>query len=373
MKAIGVILAAGSNKRMKQLTKTRAAAAMPVAGTYRAIDFALTNMANAHVQKVAVFAQYNTRSLDEHLSSSKWWDFGRKIGGLFLYHPTITPENSNWFRGTIDSMYQNIRFLKESHEPYVIIASGDGIYHLDYNKVLDYHLTKRADITIVSAMLPTWEDSSAFGQIFKDEEGRLTELFEKPIEEEAREVNCGIYIIRRRLLIELIEACAQDERYDFVRDIIIRQRKNKRIYVYPIESYWSNIASVKSYYRTNMDFLRREIREEFDSDDFSVLTKANDFPPVKYNPSCQVKNSLIAPGSIINGTVENSVLFKKVYIGNNTVIRNSIILNDVYIGDNTTIENCIVESHNTIIPNSHYIGDSEDIRIVMEINDRYNM
>ena len=149
MRAIGIILAGGNNNRMRELSDKRAIAAMPVAGSYRSIDFALSNMANSHVQKVAVLTQYNARSLNEHLSSSKWWDFGRKQGGLFVFTPTITKNNSLWYQGTADAIYQNIDFLKKSHEPYAIIASGDCVYKMDYNKVLEYHIAKRADITVV--------------------------------------------------------------------------------------------------------------------------------------------------------------------------------------------------------------------------------
>ncbi len=149
MKAIGIILAGGNNKLMKDLSKKRAIAAMPVAGSYRAIDFALSNMSNSRINKVAVITQYNARSLNEHLSSSKWWDFGRKQGGLFVFTPTITADSSYWYRGTADSLYQNLNYLKTSHEPYVVIASGDGIYKMDYNKVLEYHIEKKADITMV--------------------------------------------------------------------------------------------------------------------------------------------------------------------------------------------------------------------------------
>ena len=373
MKAIGIILAGGNNKRMKELTRKRATAAMPMCGAYRAIDYVLSNMAYSRIQKVAVIMQYNTRSLAEHLNSSKWWDFGRKMGGLFVYHPTITPENSDWYRGTIDSIWQNIDFLKDSHEPYVIIASGDGIYHMDYNAVLDYHIQKGADITMVTANLQPWEDSLRFGQVVKDADGRLLNFEEKPLEETTREVNCGVYVIRRRLLMELLETCEEEERYDFVRDIIIRYRNLKRIYCYRHDAYWSNIASAYSYFRTNMDFLNPEIRKYFFRDHNYVMTKANDFPPAKYNPGCTVRNSLVASGTIVNGTVENSVLFKKSYIGDHAVIKNSIILNDVYIGDNSVIENCIVESHNTIYANSSYIGDPNDIRVVVEPNDRFTV
>ena len=132
MRAIGIILAGGNSTRMRELSNKRAIAAMPVAGSYRSIDFALSNMTNSHIQKVAVFTQYNAKSLNEHLNSSKWWDFGRKQGGLYVFTPTITSDNNSWFRGTADSIYQNLSFLKSCHEPYVVIAAGDGIYRIPY-------------------------------------------------------------------------------------------------------------------------------------------------------------------------------------------------------------------------------------------------
>ena len=371
MKAVGIILAGGNNKRMKELSHDRAIAAMPIAGTYRSIDFALSNMSNSRIQKVAVLTQYNTRSLNEHLNSNKWWDFGRKQGGLYVFTPTITPENSNWYRGTADALYQNIHFLKDSHEPYVVIASGDGVYKLDYNKVMEYHVEKRADITIVCKQLPEDEDISRFGQITTDKDGRILQYEEKPVVETSRFVSCGIYIIRRRLLIELIERAAEEDRFDLVKDILIRYKDIKRIYAYQFDEYWRNISSVSSYFKTNQDFLRKEVRDYFFRQGDGVYTKVDDLPPAKYNPGGKVKNSLTAAGSIINGTVEGSVIFKKAYIGNNCVIRNSIILNDVYIGDNTVIENCIVESRGTIKSNAVYQGDPEDIRIIVERNERY--
>ena len=136
MMAIGIILAGGNNSRMRELSDKRAIAAMPVAGSYRSIDFALSNMANSHVQKVAVLTQYNARSLNEHLSSSKWWDFGRKQGGLFVFTPYTSNAGSTWFRGTADSIYQNMTFLKRSNEEYVVITSGDSVFKMDYRKVL---------------------------------------------------------------------------------------------------------------------------------------------------------------------------------------------------------------------------------------------
>ena len=370
MKAIGIILAGGNNSRMQELSNKRAIAAMPIGGSYRSIDFALSNMSNSHVQTVAVLTQYSARSLNEHLSSSKWWDFGRKQGGLFVFNPTVTVDNSWWYRGTADAMYQNINFLKKRHEPYVIITSGDCIYKLDYNKVLEYHIEKKADITVVCRDMEAGTNVERFGTIRMNEESRIEEFEEKPLQAKTNTISCGIYVVRRRLLIEMIEKCAEEDRYDFVRDILIRYKDLKRIYGYKIKDYWRNIASVDDYYSTNMDFLKADVRNYFFKQYPDVYSKVDDLPPAKYNPGSQVRNSLVSSGCIVNGVVENSVIFKKSYIGNNCVIKNSIILNDVYIGDNTHIENCIVESRDTIRANSYFVGEGE-VKIVVERNERY--
>lgn len=370
MRAVGIIMAGGSSRKMKELTAKRAAAAMPIAGSYRTIDFVLSNMTNSHIHKVAVLTQYNARSLNEHLNSSKWWDFGRKQGGMYLFTPTITADNGSWYRGTADALYQNISFLKRSHEPYVVLAAGDAVYKLDYNKVLEYHIQKKADITVVCKEVDPREDVTRFGTVRMNEESRIEEFEEKPMMAKSQTISTGIYVIRRRLLIDLVERCIEDERYDFVKDILIRYKNMKRIYGYKIRSYWSNIATVDSYYRTNMDFLNPDVRNYFFNELPSVYSKVSDLPPAKFNPGAYVRNSLIGSGSIVNGTVENSIIFKKVFVGSNCVIKNSIILNDVYIGDNAYIENCIVESRDTIRANANYVGE-DGIRIVVEKNARY--
>ncbi len=385
MRAIGIILAGGNSKRLKELSQSRAVCAMPVAGSYRSIDFALSNMEHSRIQKVAVLTQYNSRSLNEHLASSKWWNFGRKQGGLFLFTPSFADADSNWYRGTADSIAQNISFLKTSHEPYVVIASGDCIYKMDYNKVLSWHVEKRADITVVVKQMPDDFNVERYGVVRMDEDDRIQDFVEKPVVAQYSTISCGIYVIRRRLLIELLERCIDENRYDFVQDILIRYRGLKKIYGYRMEEYWSNIASVDDYYRTNMDFLKPEIRDYFFRQYPDVHSRAADLPPAKYNVGVKIRNSLLSSGCIVNGTVENSILFQQVYVGNNCVIRNSLILNDVYIGDrnslilndvyigdNTVIENCIVESGGTIQANSCYRGEN-GIKIVIEKGERYTI
>ena len=214
------------------------------------------------------------------------------------------------------------------------------------------------------------DEATRFGCVKMNEDCRIEEFDEKPMVTQSTTISTGIYVIRRRQLIELIEKCGQEDRHDFVKDILIRYKNLKRIYGYKINDYWSNISTVESYYKTNMDFLKPEIRDYFFRQYPGIQSKIDDLPPAKYNPGADVRNSLISSGCIINGQVENSILFKKVFVGNNCVIKNSIILNDVYLGDNTHIENCVVESRDTIRANSYYCGE-DGIKVVIEKNERY--
>ena len=372
MKALGIILAGGNSSRMRSLSEKRAISAMPVGCSYRSIDFTLSNMTNSHIQTVAVLSQYNARSLNEHLNSSKYWNFGRKQGGLFLFTPTVTADNSWWYRGTADAMWQNIDFLKRRHEPYVVIASGDCVYKQDFNPVLDFHIQKGADITVVCAKMPEGDDISRFGTVKIDADGLITEFEEKPMMAHSNIVSTGTYVMRRRKLIELLEQCNSEGRYNFVTDILVRYMGMKKIFGYTMDSYWTNIATVEAYFQTNMDFLKPEVREHFFRGEQKIYSKVQDLPPAKFNVGSSVTNSLVGSGTIINSHVENSVLFKKVFVGNNSVIKNSIILDGAYIGDNVRVENCIVESGETLLSDTNYIGENE-IKVVSENNNRYGV
>ncbi|MBQ4424554.1 MAG: glucose-1-phosphate adenylyltransferase subunit GlgD [Lachnospiraceae bacterium] len=366
MKAVGLILAGGNSAHMKELTSKRAVAAMPLAGTYRSIDFTLSNMTNSGINTVAVISQYSSRSLNAHLSSSKWWDFGRKQGGLYLLNPTITPDNGSWYLGTADALAQNLEFLKERHEPYVVIASGDGVYKLDYNKVVEQHTRTGAEVTVVCKELAQ-ADAKRFGVLEVNDEGRITAWSEKE-DGEPKEgssiVNCGIYVARRRHLIQILEECKLNERYDLVRDILIRHLDTKRIMAYLMDGYWTNINSVESYFACNQDLLDPALRHYFFQEEPLIYTKVDDFPPAKLNSNACMVNSLVAGGSIINGTVEDSVLFKKVYVGDGSTVKNCILLDDAYVGDNVTLENCIVEKHTKIADGTQEKGSRGEIKIL---------
>lgn len=365
MKAIGIILAGGNNEgRLGALTDSRAAAALPVGSCYRAIDFTLSNMSRSKIGKVAVLAQYNSRSLQDHLSSSKWWDFGRKQGGLFVLTPFTRRDDSDWFRGTADSIYQNISFLRRSNEPYVVIASGDSIYRMDYEKVIAYHEEKGADITVVCRNM-AGEDLTKFGIMELDDEKRLLEFEEKPLQPQFSMASLGIYVMSRTLLMELLEQLIPEGRYDFVKDIIIRFRKTLKIYGYEFDGYWRGIGSgIKDYFDCNMDFLKKEVRDNFVNRYPYVESKPKDEPPAKYNTGAVVRDCIVGSGSIFNGVVEHSVVFRRVFAGEHSVIRNSIIMEGSCVGNHCVIENAILDKNVTVSDGVHLIGTPEELMVI---------
>lgn len=361
MKAVGIILAGGSSAKLRELCAVRAVPAMPVGSSYRAIDFTLSNMSNSNINKVAVITQYNSRSLHDHLSSSKWWNMGTKQGGLFIFTPFLSNENNSWFRGTADSIYQNINFLKRSNEPYVIIASGDAVYKMDFHDVLNYHIEKEADITVVCKDLSgTKMDPHDFGILECDEDMRMLEFEEKPMEPQSSVASLGIYVMQRTFLIKILETVISEGRYDIVRDIIMRYRKKLKIYGYMFEDYWNTLNGVKAYLDVNMDFLKKEVRDIFVKKRPFIETKPKDEPPAKYNTGAEVKNSLIGSGSILNGYVTNSVLFRKVFTGEGSTIKNSVIMESSYVGKGCIVENAVIDKEVVISDGKQVIGTPEE-------------
>ncbi len=363
MKLVGIILDESKVERLGKLSQERAISSIPVASCYRAIDFSISNMTNSDVKKIAVITQYSSSSLIHHLSTPKVWNLGEKQGGLYVYTPTMIKDNLYWHRGTIDSMYQNIVFLKKAQEPYVVISAGNLIYKLDYRKMLDYHIEKNSDLTILSKSLPK-EELKHLGVMKLDKENKLLEFEEKPLDPQTNNGSLGVYIMKRTLLIKLLEEVIAEGRYDFVTDIISRYRKQLNIYAYDFNGYWSNIGTLKKYFDTNMDFLKQEVRKELLFTPPYISTRIKDDPPAKFNKGARMINSLAGGGNIINGTVIDSVLFNKVYTGNDSVVENSIVMNDTYIGNNCKIKYAIIDKSVVISDGKNVIGTPNDFYVV---------
>jgi glucose-1-phosphate adenylyltransferase len=366
MRAVGIILAGGESERLGELTRNRATSALPVASCYRAIDFPLSNMTNSGIQKVAVITQYNSRSLHDHLSSSKWWDLGSKQGGMFVFSPYQSGENSMWFRGTADCIFQNLTYLRRSNEPYVVISSGDCVYKMDYNDIIAYHERKNADITIAYRQVPDNDDIRQYGVMELDAAERMTDLEEKPLEPQSDLASIGVYVISRPLLIELVETIVSEGRHDLVRDLLSRYRKRLRIYGYRYDGYWRNLGSVHSYFDCNMDFLRRDIRNDFMMQSPYIKTKPKDEPPAKFNNMAHITNCLVGSGAILNGSAYRSVIFRRVYTGEYSSISDSILMEGTYIGNNCVVEHAILDKDVILHNGSRIIGTPESPAVVIK-------
>ena len=367
MRAIGIILAGGKRNSLGVLTKQRNVAAMPIGGSYRSIDFALSNLSNSGIKKVAVISQYSARSLADHIGSSKWWDFGRKKSGLFLFTPNMLDQEIYGFKGTADSIFQNIDFLKKSNEPYVIITSGEQIYKMDYEKMIKYHEQNNADITIAYKDMNTYEVED-YGVIGLDENKQMIDFEEKPLNPQFTTVSLGIYVIGRELLIKLLEQLEREGRYNLVSDIIIRYRKKLKIYGYHFEGYWKRIRDINEFYRINMDFLTPEVRKLFFNTYPYIYTKAKDEPPAKFNNEAKIINSIVSGGDIINGGIENSVVFRKVFIGEGSYVKDSIIMEGVTIGKGCIIENAILDKQVFVSDGQKVIGNKDQIILLEKRN-----
>ncbi|MFV0440411.1 MAG: glucose-1-phosphate adenylyltransferase subunit GlgD [Lachnospirales bacterium] len=365
MHACGIILAGGSNNKLGSLIKTRTNSAMPVACSYRAIDFALSNMSNSGINKIAVVTQYNSRSLNDHINSSKWWNIGRKNSGIFVFTPYATDHNQPWYRGTADSIYQNLNFLERSHNKYVVIVNGDGIYKMDYNDIINSHINNNADITVAVKEFQEDEvDATKYGNVIVDENNNILEFEEKPLEKISNTLSIGVYVMERELLIDLVKTVVSEGRFDFVNDIVLRYRRHMKLSAYKFNDYWMALNSVNSYFEISKLFLNNDFRDSMFNTFPYIMTKNKDVPPAKYNYKATVKNSLIGNGCIIDGHVEGSTLFRSVKIGENAIVKNCIIMEGSVVGEDCHLEYVIIDKNVKISNFTKYIGSEDDIKIL---------
>lgn len=358
---MGIILTGWKKSGLKELTSIRSASAIPVGGKYRAIDFVLSNMVNSGIRNVGVLTQYSFRSLMDHLGSGKEWDLDRRYGGLLIFPPSLGVDDSGWYRGTADSMYNNLSFLKKSHEEYVLIAMGNGIYKMQYDDLVNYHIEKNADITIAYRDMYDYqpEELSQLGIVKVDEKGRIVDLLEKPLHPDSQNGSMGIYFLKKDLLLSLLEECAAHADYDFVKDILIKKVGKLKLYGYRFNGYFRSMNTLGMYYRCNMDFLDPLIRSELLVENGKIYTKVKDEAPAKYNEEAEVRNSVIADGCIIEGNVEGSVLFRGVVIRRGAIIKNSIIMQASVVEEGVILENVILDKEVKITPGRHLRGEEE--------------
>ncbi|MEH7324479.1 glucose-1-phosphate adenylyltransferase [Cytobacillus firmus] len=360
-KCVAMLLAGGKGSRLSSLTKSLAKPAVPFGGKYRIIDFTLSNCTNSRIDTVGVLTQYQPLVLNSYIGIGSAWDLDRKNGGVTVLPPYSESSEVKWYTGTASAIYQNLNFLKQYDPEYVLILSGDHIYKMNYELMLNYHIEKGAEATISVIKVP-WQEASRFGIMNTDEEMRVAEFEEKPAYPKNNLASMGIYIFNWSVLKEYLE---MDDRnpessHDFGKDIIpLMLDENKKLFAYPFNGYWKDVGTVKSLWEANMDLLDDECKLNLFDHDWRIYSVNPNHPPQYISTQAEVAESLINEGCTVEGEVEKSVLFQGVLVGKNTVIRESVIMPDAVIGENVYIEKAIVPSGMNI-PDGVVISASEE-------------
>ena len=364
--AMGIIYTTKDDLSLRELTTQRAVAALPVAGRYRVVDFILSNMVNSGVRNVGVITQRNYHSLMDHLGSGKEWDLHTRNNGLFILPPFLTRENGGEYVGVLDALRANFDYLRRSRQELVILASSHTIFSTSFEPMLRQHEESGADVTLMYTQADTsmlefaggsgW--NHAFINVLPD--GKVTDMEVNPNAASYANICMDVMIIKRTLLMHLADQAFSHGLHGLYRDLLRSaiDTGSLKVYGYAFNGFRRRIETVKSYYQANMDLLDAGVREELFAKQ-PVYTKIRDEVPAKYAPGAQVKNSLVADGCIIEGTVENSILFRGVHVGRGAVVKDSIIMQDSDIGANVELENVIFDKAVTIRTNGRLIGEKQ--------------
>lgn len=362
---VAMILAGGQGSRLKSLTNNVAKPAVAFGGKYKIVDFVLSNCANSGIDTIGILTQYKPWELNAHIGVGKPWDLDISNGGVSLLPPYMSAEGGDWYKGTADAIYQNLYFMDQYNPEYVLILSGDHIYKMDYDKMLDYHKEKGADATISVIDVPVHE-ASRFGIMNVDEDLRINEFEEKPKNPKSTLASMGIYIFNYALLKKYLKEDAMLEKsaHDFGKNIIPGMLNNSRkLYAYPFEGYWRDIGTVDSIWEANMDLLNPENELNLFDDEWKIYTKTAAVPPQYIGANAVVTNSLVSEGAVVLGKAENSVIFPGVYIAEGAVVKNSVVMNDVKILDGCSVNKCIVGQKATL-NGDNKIGDGEEVVLI---------
>lgn len=348
MKVKAVILAGGEGTRLGTLTTKRAKPAVPFAGKYRIIDFTLSNCVNSNIFDVIILTQYRPHSLNDHIGRGRPWDLDRSFtGGVQMLQPYKGSFDTDWYAGTADAVTQNLNFVRHGRPDYVLILSGDHIYQMDYDVLIQFHREKKADLTVCTIRVPM-DEASRFGILDVDEDYAVTRFVEKPTDPPNNLASMGVYVFNYTVLEQLLKEDAElsDSNHDFGKDILPRMVEEKmRVYAYPYGGYWIDVGTVDAYWEAHMDLLASPPSMNLNDRTWVIHTKSEERPPVRIHSGATIRNSLITDGSTIceGALVERSVLSPGVYVGPNAVVRESVILNDVYIEATAVVERCIID------------------------------
>jgi glucose-1-phosphate adenylyltransferase len=353
---MGIILT--GDEKIAPLTDIRSNSALPIAGRYRIIDFVLSNMANAGITNVGIATESNYSSLMDHTKSGKPWDLDRKEQGLNILPPNLETQQFGVIKGNIDLLAGIKDYIRRSNQTYVILSLGNMVYNIDFDQVIKEHIEKQADITVIYKDLKGMPESdlTRYTLLDIDDEGRVTDIEVQPYYPKTTNAALEIYIMEKALLESIVDECFARGDVDFVKDAIIKKMMSVRIFGYEFTGSCYKVDSMKSYYKTNMQFLNAERRNELFNRERPIYTKTKDQSPTKYGEDAIATNSFVSDGCVIEGTVINSILSRGVKVAKGAVIKNSVIMQDSVIEEGVEIDHVVFDKEVVITEGRKLIG-----------------
>ena len=357
---VAMLLAGGQGTRLQVLTKDMAKPAVPFGGKYRIIDFPLSNCSNSGISTVGVLTQFMPLELNSYMGNGNPWDLDRVDGGLTILPPYTAGKTGEWYKGTANAIYQNIKYIEQYDPEYVLILSGDHIYKMNYNKMLEFHKEKKADLTVAHINVPL-EEASRFGILNTDDDLRIVEFLEKPEHPISTKASMGIYIFNWKVLREYLirdEENPESEK-DFGKNIIpMLLEEDRRIYAFPFAAYWKDVGTIESLWEANMDLIKR--REEFNISDktWKIYYRHEGRLPQYIGESAEVTDSMISDGTIVLGKVHESIVSSGVSIAKNSKVLGSIIMQNAVIEEGATVVNSII-AEGTVVKSGVTVGHEE--------------
>jgi glucose-1-phosphate adenylyltransferase len=347
-KDLVIVLAGGAGKRLLLLSEDRAKPAVPFGGIYRIIDFTLSNCVNSGLYHIFVLSQYRPRSLMRHLDFGNPWALNRFNAGMLILQPHVGSVGSHWYQGNADAVRQNIYLIEERSPEAVLILAGDHVYKMDYRPLLAFHKQRHADLTVAVKRVRR-EETTKFGTCVLDKDKRISQFEEKSKTPKSNLASMGIYVFSRKALFDCLLADPEhNSAHDFGRDIVPRVIQSGSVYGYEFRGYWKDVGTVGAYFESNMALLEPDSPIDLTNEDWPILTRFEDLPPARFQTSADVSESLVCDGSVIEGTVESSIISPGVTIQQGAVVRNSIIMNACTIREGARVNLSIVDKKSTI-------------------------
>lgn len=357
---VAMLLAGGQGTRLQVLTKDMAKPAVPFGGKYRIIDFPLSNCSNSGISTVGVLTQFMPLELNSYMGNGNPWDLDRVDGGLTILPPYTAGKTGEWYKGTANAIYQNIKYIEQYDPEYVLILSGDHIYKMNYNKMLEFHKEKKADLTVAHINVPL-EEASRFGILNTDDDLRIVEFLEKPEHPVSTKASMGIYIFNWKVLREYLirdEENPESEK-DFGKNIIpMLLEEDRRIYAFPFAGYWKDVGTIESLWEANMDLIK--LKDEFNIADktWKIYYRHEGRLPQYIGDSAEVTDSMISDGTIVLGKVHESIVSSGVSIARNSKVLGSIIMQNAVIEEGATVVNSII-AEGTVVKSGVTVGHEE--------------